>query len=61
MEDQLPKGGGAGGLAGDAEVADQVGEAAVMEGLAGSASGEEPAGIDVGSRVHVGALGFGSE
>ncbi|KAB1924954.1 hypothetical protein F8271_30530 [Micromonospora sp. ALFpr18c] len=56
LEYELAKCGEAASDGGDAEVPDERGDRVEGEGLAGSASGEQPAGVAVGGGAHIGAL-----
>jgi hypothetical protein len=59
LEDELAQRGGPAGQGGDAEVTDQLCKVAGVQRLAGSASGEQPAGTGVGGGLEVVALGGG--
>ena len=59
LQDELAQRGGPAGQGGDAEIADELAEVAGVQRLAGSASGEQPAGTGVGGGLQVVALGGG--
>jgi magnesium transporter len=59
LQHELAQRGGPAGQGGDAEVTDELGEVAGVQRLAGSASGEQPAGTGVGGGLEVVALGCG--
>ena len=59
LEDELAQRGGPAGQGGDAEIPDELAEVAGVQRLAGSASGEQPAGTGVGGGLQVVALGGG--